>query len=133
MELYLVTTAFIILFFGIAVFMYMTEKRARSSHESEKIREVRGRVDHLQDYIKDVRETMYEIRDKQVDRNSEFYEMFNEHTGQIAIIKSDIDKLNERMDQVELQINQLLYFRTQFIISLQDMVNFISITPPKQE
>ena len=133
MELYLVTTAFIILFFGIAVFMYMTEKSARSSHESEKIREVRGRVDHLQDYIKDVRETMYEIRDKQVDRNSEFYEMFNEHTGQIAIIKSDIDKLNERMDQVELQINQLLYFRTQFIISLQDMVNFISITPPKQE
>ena len=133
MELYLVTTAFIIMFFGIAVFMYMTEKSARSSHESEKIREVRSRVDHLQDYIKDVRETMYEIRDKQVDRNSEFYEMFNEHTGQIAIIKSGIDKLNERMDQVELQINQLLSFRKQHINSLQEQLNAVAIAPTKRE
>lgn len=133
MELYLVTTAFTIMFFGIAVFMYMTEKRARSSHESEKIREVLGRVDHLQDYIKDVRETMYEIRDKQVDRNSEFYEMFNEHTGQIAIIKSDIDKLNERLNKSELQINQLLSFRKQHINSLQEQLNAVAIAPTKRE
>jgi Na+/phosphate symporter len=133
MELYLVTTAFIILFFGIAVFMYMTEKRARSSHESEKIREVLGRVDHLQDYIKDVRETMYEIRDKQVDRNLEFYEMFNEHTGQIAIIKSDIDKLNERLNKSELQLNQLLSFRKQHINSLQEQLNAVAIAPTKRE
>jgi predicted nucleic acid-binding Zn-ribbon protein len=133
MELYLVTTAFTIMFFGIAVFMYMTEKRARSSHESEKIREVLGRVEHLQDYIKDVRETMYEIRDKQVDRNSEFYEMFNEHTGQIAIIKSDIDKLNERLNKSELQLNQLLSFRKQHINSLQEQLNAVAIAPTKRE
>ncbi len=133
MELYLVTTAFIIMFFGIAVFMYMTEKSARSSHESEKIREVLGRVDHLQDYIKDVRETMYEIRDKQVDRNLEFYEMFNEHTGQIAIIKSDIDKLNERLNKSELQLNQLLSFRKQHINSLQEQLNAVAIAPTKRE
>ena len=133
MELYLVTTAFVIMFFGIAVFMYMNEKSARSSHESEKIREVRGRVDHLQDYIKDVRETMYEIRDEQVDRNSEFYEMFNEHTGQIDIIKSYIDKLNERLNQSELQINQLLSFRKQHINSLQEQLNAVAIAPTKLE
>ena len=133
MELYLVTTAFTIMFFGIAVFMYMTEKRARSSHESEKTREVLGRIDHLQDYIKDVRETMYEIRDEQVDRNSEFYEMFNEHTGQIDIIKSYIDKLNERLNQSELQINQLLSFRKQHINSLQEQLNAVAIAPTKLE
>lgn len=133
METYLVTAAFILLFVSLSAFMYFNENRARASRESEDIKSLRYTVESLKAITTGLNNHINEVRDKQVDRNSEFYELFNDHVGKMAIIKSDVERLNQKLDQSELQINQLLSFRKQFINSLQEQVSSLAIAPTKRE